>query len=592
MAEAEYLLPGRQRDSESTLSLSVNGEEHRTSPPPAEEPQQAPSVSVVPNRPASPAPLTNGNGHHLFKNTTPHSNRSKAFKKKKKCLSDIFGHIVGGKDSANKAGQLHTTRALKEEPKDSPYADLDSVPMLNRPKRTALSPIYDTDATDGQEHSSEKVKKTSKKLNLIQDLSYSSCIFQNKVTSKDLEQRPGKLSHGSREQHSGTLSASSRLITNALKAAEEIEIKDGPPISLISPEAPSGGRFSKTPDDVAATETELSPNWKSPSKTCSFVNHSSPKRRARKLDKKLVHNGSLLKSKCEGPTQKPVKIKTETSPSDLSTTSSSLSLSPLDTFQESKELRFKSLAMEDSSDSELSAFRPDSNYKFSTFLMLLKDMHDTRKKEGKPLVLPPSATLIKEEPLVIPIAAEGGLSPKIKLENGQPEKPTLSQSTPVKATPCAKEGVSADTYHCEDLPPHAEVGSSEKQRRKQRLPSKLKLATPDLPLDKTERERTGVHSDLTEPVSESLGPDSSASCVEKSSEIAVAPKKRWQLLEEAAGIEAAGSETSAETKGSPTMRASPDPDQSAEAHAEHDSQSSDASSTAGKTQAGALRFVD
>ncbi|XP_027864783.1 histone-lysine N-methyltransferase, H3 lysine-36 and H4 lysine-20 specific-like [Xiphophorus couchianus] len=601
VAEAEYLLPGRQRNSESALSLPVNGEEHLSSLPPPEEPLEAPSVSIVPNRPDSPGPTTNGNGHHLFKNSTAHGNKSKALKKKKKCLSDIFGHIVGGKETANKAGQLHaTTRALKEEPKDSPYADLDSVPMLNRPKRTALSPKYDTDTTDRKEHASVKVKKTSKKLNLCSDPSDLSCIFQNKATSKDPEQRPGKLSQGSSEKHSGTLSASSRLITKALKAAEETNHKDGPATSRVPPEAPREDCFGKTPTDTAIT-AELSPNRKYPSKTCSFVNHSSPKRRARKLNKKPVHNGSVVRSKCEGitrPAQQPVRIKAENSPSDLST-SSSLSLSPMDTFQDSKELRFKSLAMEECSESELSVFRPDSNYKFSTILMLLKDMHDTREKEGKPLVLPPSATLIKEEPLVIPTAAEGGplrgscegLPLQIKLENGQSEKPMLSQSTPVKTKLCTKDGASADTYHCEGFPPHAEVGSSEKQRRKQRLPSKLKLTTPDLRLDVPERDFISFQSGLTEPVTDSFGPDSSASYLEKSSEIAVAPKKRWQLVEEAAETEAAGSERSAETeapaemKGSPTMRASPD----LEAHTENDSRSSDASSTTGQSENKRLR---
>ncbi|MEQ2267524.1 hypothetical protein XENORESO_007118, partial [Xenotaenia resolanae] len=602
VAEAEYLLPGRQRNNESTLSGSVNGEEHLTSPPPAEEPPENPSVSIVPNRPTSPAPVTNGNAHHLFKNSTAHGNKSKAFKKKKKCLSDIFGHIIGGKEPSSKAGQLHTTtHALKEEPKDSPYADLDSVPMLNRPKRTALSPIYDTDTTDRKERGSAKVKKTFKKLNLCTDFSYSSCIFQNKPSSADVdpEQRPGELSHGSSEKHSGTLSASSRLITKALKAAEETDLKDGSTTRQISSEGPSDNCFGKTSTD-SAIKTELSPNRKTPSKTRSFVNHSSPKRRARKLDKKLIHNGSVIKSKCEGitqPTQQPVKVKTENSPSELSTTSSSLSLSPMGTFQDGKELRFKSLGIEDDSDSELGAFRPDSNYKFSTFLMLLKDMHDTREKEGKPLVLPQSATLIKEEPLVIPTATEGdslrgscdGLPLQIKLEIGQSEKPTLSQSTPVKAKLCTKEDVSAKTCHCEDFSPHVEVGSSEKQRRKQRLPSKLKLRTPEPSLNETDRGFISVHPDLSEPVSDSLGPDFSTNCIERSSEIVVAPKKRWQLVEEAAETEAAGSETYAEMKGSPTMRASPDLDRSAEAHAENDSHSSDASSTAGQSDNKRLR---
>ncbi|XP_030000928.1 LOW QUALITY PROTEIN: histone-lysine N-methyltransferase, H3 lysine-36 and H4 lysine-20 specific-like [Sphaeramia orbicularis] len=89
------------------------------------------------------------------------------------------------------------------------------------------------------------------------------------------------------------------------------------------------------------------------------------------------------------------------------TSSPPSSLSPMDAFQDVTELMFKSLVKEDSTDSEAKVFRPDSNYKFSTFLMLLKDMHDTREKEGKPLTLPPSPVLIKEEPLVIPTSTGG-----------------------------------------------------------------------------------------------------------------------------------------------------------------------------------------
>ncbi|XP_012713566.2 histone-lysine N-methyltransferase, H3 lysine-36 specific [Fundulus heteroclitus] len=587
VAEAECLLPGRQRKSEGEASVSVNGEEHLTGPPPTEA---LPSeTSVATSRPASPGPAANGNGHHPFKSPTACGNKSKGLRKKKKCLSDIFGHIVGGKESSNRAAKLHTaTRALKEEPKDSPYADLDSVPMLNRPKRTALSPVHDTGATDKKGRGSVKVKKTSKKLEPCKDVSDLSCMFQSAPTSEDAdpERRPGGLPRGSGEKHSGTLSASSRLITKALKAEEETRLNEG--------RIPSEGPFDASSVD-AAIKSELSPNWKAPSRTGSFVNHSSPKRRGRKLDKKLIHNGSVIKSKYERlarPAQQPVQIKTESSLSDLSTTSSSLSLSPVDALQDGKELKFKSLETEDSGD----VFRADSNYKFSTFLMLLKDMHDTREKEGKPLVLPPSATLIKEEPLLIPAAMEGGslmgscdgLPLQVKLENGQSARPAQRQSTPVKSQPCAKGDVPADTYHCEGFPPHAEVGGSEKQRRKQRLPSKLKLRTPERSVEESEREFISVPV-LTEPASGSLGPIASAGGVEKSSEIAVAPKKRWQLAEEAVETEAAGGEPSAEIKGSPTRSVSSDLDLGAEAHAENDSLSSDASSSAGQSDNKRLR---
>ncbi|KAK7925074.1 hypothetical protein WMY93_007384 [Mugilogobius chulae] len=64
------------------------------------------------------------------------------------------------------------------------------------------------------------------------------------------------------------------------------------------------------------------------------------------------------------------------------------------------ELSFQSV--NDSSNGK--PFKADANYKFSTFLMMIKDLHDTREKDGAPLELeigPPSAH-IKKEPMIMP----------------------------------------------------------------------------------------------------------------------------------------------------------------------------------------------
>uniref|UniRef100_A0A7N6F7R4 Histone-lysine N-methyltransferase, H3 lysine-36 specific n=1 Tax=Anabas testudineus TaxID=64144 RepID=A0A7N6F7R4_ANATE len=160
--KAEYLLPARQRNTESVLSESINGELH-SSPVPSEKPQEALPHSVDSDRTPSPNRAPSDNEHHSIKNSTIQSNKSKVCKKKKKCLSDIFGHIVGGSKESSTvntvADKCHrTTRALREEPKDSPYADLDSVPMLHRPKRTAVSPPQDVDRLVSKEKCSSKAK--------------------------------------------------------------------------------------------------------------------------------------------------------------------------------------------------------------------------------------------------------------------------------------------------------------------------------------------------------------------------------------------------------------------------------------------------
>ncbi|XP_042349048.1 histone-lysine N-methyltransferase, H3 lysine-36 specific isoform X2 [Plectropomus leopardus] len=610
VAEAECLLPSRQRNTESVLSVSVNGEERVPSPLPAEKPQEGPSVSVDRGHSPSPTIAPNGNVHDLIKNSAAvQSNKSKACKKKKKCLSDIFGHIVGGSKESSTitkmADQFHTTtRALKDEPKDSPYADLDSVPILHRPKRTALSPIQDMDSVVRKEQGLTKAKaKLTEKVNHSTDPGDSSCVLTNKSSSKatHFEQSLGscnELSNSSTEKHSLSLPASSRLMTRALKAGEDTNLKDALSSSQIS-HAHADECPDNRPTD-SPIKTERSPDWESPSSASSSTNHSSLKRRARKPDKKQIRNGSLMKSKCADsslPTVQPVKVKTENPDLSFSASPTS-SLSPMEAFQDIKELMFKSLVKEDSSDSELTAFRPDSNYKFSTFLMLLKDMHDTREQEGKPLTLPPSPVLIKEEPLVIPTSTGGeqlkgscdGFSPGIKTENGQ----SAAKNTAVKTKNRTKPIMTADTYHFEDFPVRSLVGNSDKPRRKQRLPAKLKLSIPGLSSDLADlaygREFVSGHADLADPGSSSppVLADPPASYLDKNSGSAVAPKKRWQMIEEAA--ENKGEvEVSAEMNGSYTVRPCLDLDLGVEKQAESDSHLSETSSTAGHSENKRLR---
>uniref|UniRef100_A0AAX7VM72 Histone-lysine N-methyltransferase, H3 lysine-36 specific n=2 Tax=Astatotilapia calliptera TaxID=8154 RepID=A0AAX7VM72_ASTCA len=541
VAEAEYLLPGRQRKSETVLSVSVKGDERIPSPLPNEKGHKSPSVSVDSSEPPASSTASNGNEHHLIKNSTNQGNNNKAQKKKKKCLSDIFGHIVSGSKESS-TGQLHTApRALKEEPKDSPYADLDSVPMLHRPKRTALSPVHSIEVQ--REKSSTKAKKSTEKVSRGAD-SFSS--LKNKRTSKNTNSGQRLDSCVESEKTSVDLPASSGLMTRALQAEEETDFKDAVATSHFSAEASADESPANTPTN-ASMNTEMSPTRESSCSVSLSVNHSSPKRRARKLDKKLIRNGSWIKSKCVVTTEstlQPVKIKTESTVRDITTTSQSLSLSPMDSFPDIQEIKFKSLAKEDSSDSETAAFRTDSNYKFSTFLMLLKDLHDTREKEGKPLTIPPSPALIKEEPLVIPASTD------VDTPNGS--------YSPVRTPP----------------------GSSEKQRRKQRLPAKLKLSISGLSSDLADmaygREFVSGHADLADSGSVPVvAADPSTSYLDNNSEAMLAPKKRWQVVEEAA--ERKGELLS---EASDEMMASPDLEPGAEKCTESDSHLSDGSSSA------------
>lgn len=71
-------------------------------------------------------------------------------------------------------------------------------------------------------------------------------------------------------------------------------------------------------------------------------------------------------------------------------------------FKNVEEVSFQSLTNE--ADGKPVSFKANKNYKYSTILMMLKDLHDARERDGTPLELqigPPSAH-VKKEPLVMP----------------------------------------------------------------------------------------------------------------------------------------------------------------------------------------------
>ncbi|KAM4547278.1 uncharacterized protein nsd1b isoform 2-T3 [Fundulus diaphanus] len=127
----------------------------------------------------------------------------------------------------------------------------------------------------------------------------------------------------------------------------------------------------------------------------------------------------------------PLTSKIKAKQEDQSPTIQSSPPSPfsfMKTFKNVKEVSFQSLS--NGRDGKPVSFKSDPKYQFSTFLMMLKDLHDTREREGAPLELnigPPSAH-VKEEPSVIP--------PKAPLE-GQGQKtecvPRKTDSVPDKS---------------------------------------------------------------------------------------------------------------------------------------------------------------
>ncbi|XP_077402449.1 uncharacterized protein nsd1b [Vanacampus margaritifer] len=133
----------------------------------------------------------------------------------------------------------------------------------------------------------------------------------------------------------------------------------------------------------------------------------------------------------------PLSSNVKTKEVDLSTSLSSppSPFSFMNALKNVEEVSFQSLT--DQANGKALAFKPDMNYKFSTFLMMMKDMHDTRERDGAPLELeigPPSAH-VKKEPLVMP-----GMAPLAGLEQGiVNDDPDFSPSTDTTRSHMSKE---------------------------------------------------------------------------------------------------------------------------------------------------------
>ncbi|XP_077465484.1 histone-lysine N-methyltransferase, H3 lysine-36 specific-like [Stigmatopora argus] len=461
VSEAERLLSARQRHAET---FSLNGDQ--ATPTPAQEPPS--STQDAGQFSGSGVP---GRNERVVGNPA----RNKTCKKKKKCLSDIFGHIISGSTESSDTLDLRTeSRALKTQ----------TFPVPPCPKLPPMSPLRELDGqsqkfTDTVPHGTDSCNSHG--------------AFAD--TSDCKNARLNQSGHISRETLPVHLLATGHFLA---EAGEEVERQDRADPSQTSADL-----------DAVALRIPTSPTRDA----LPWLSHDTPNRRARKPERKTKHVGEDQKDS----SARPVQIKTENLRSDLSPSSPS----PLDALPDAKEVTFRSL-VDDNGDSQAALFCPDSSFKFSTFLMLLKDIHDTRAKAGKPLVVPPSPLLIKEEPLVVP-------SPSCKdLPTGS--SPTLSRQMRTEGVPQnaknkrrRKSFMSTDTYLLERFP------NADKQRRKQRLPAKVKDSLSDLapssPL---------VHGDATSAASANprVPCESAANYLNKSAGSPVAPKKRWQMLEE------------------------------------------------------------
>ncbi|XP_072302120.1 uncharacterized protein nsd1b [Eucyclogobius newberryi] len=233
------------------------------------------------------------------------------------------------------------------------------------------------------------------------------------------------------------LPASSRLMTRAFEAMEDTELKKESEKSKknsISPRKIGKDAQSSTwkPEtnldfcsDLDSVENYCNSGFSSPSASpvSSMLSDDF------EVDVKSEEEGVLISS------TPPVdfipltsKVLSKRDDQDAPATSP---FSFMSGFKDVDELSFQSMG--DGSDGKTAPFKTDANYKFSTFLMMIKDLHDTREKDGSPLELeigPPSRN-IKEEPMIMPEVELAHQETQNSEESQSPKKLYLKKTSSI-----------------------------------------------------------------------------------------------------------------------------------------------------------------
>ncbi|XP_058271266.1 histone-lysine N-methyltransferase NSD2 isoform X2 [Hemibagrus wyckioides] len=320
---------------------------------------------------------------------------------------------------------------------DSPYSDIDSVPQIRRCPKGSGQPSLT--CTNDRPVSSQNDKETKKNIEVQGGLWFSkagkgqtsgvfsragiksvNCSFGKvsckikipesaSVKSRD-NQVPGS-EHQSVEakktldKRVACLPASSRLMTRALKALEDAQLQQ-PSSQELQQTMPS----SETDNDITSKEKtkakltrqkiSAGPELKADIKSDSKAPVDPSDLEDNEVAVKSEEESCLISSEPVVFNASELKQENQASEAVMFSASSPFRVNIQDG-EDMKEITFKSLNTEKNGTS--TPFRPDANYKYSTFLMLLKDIHDSREKDGRPLVVEPLPTkkLIKEEPSVI-----------------------------------------------------------------------------------------------------------------------------------------------------------------------------------------------
>ncbi|KAK3524296.1 hypothetical protein QTP70_027035 [Hemibagrus guttatus] len=374
-----------------------------------------------------PETQANGNVSHEDQNFT--LMKSKCKKKPRKSSAAFFTNY----------DTFVCEKTEMEDVVDSPYSDIDSVPQIRRCPKGSGQPSLT--CTNERPVSSQNDKETKKNIKVQGGLWFSkagkgqtSGVF-SRAGIKSVNCSFGKVSCkikvpesasvksrdnqaiGSEHQPAETkktldkrvacLPASSRLMTRALKALEDAQLQQP-----SSQELQQTLQSSETDNDITSNEKtkdkstrqkisaepDLKADVKSDSVFKASVDPSDLE--DNEVAVKSEEESCLISSEPVGFSASQLKQENQASDVAMFSASSPFCVNIQDD-EDMKEITFKSLETERKGKS--TPFRPDANYKYSTFLMLLKDIHDSREKDGRPLVIEPLPTkkLIKEEPSII-----------------------------------------------------------------------------------------------------------------------------------------------------------------------------------------------
>ncbi|KAG9265901.1 histone-lysine N-methyltransferase, H3 lysine-36 and H4 lysine-20 specific isoform X2 [Astyanax mexicanus] len=418
VAEAEAFFLEKPRMTSPTLDFSEKSSADRT----GSDHESKAFITQLPMGTLESGHLHNGKIINKEPNVLP---KSKCKKKQRKSSTARFSKLE---------------EFVSEEAMDSPYSDIDSVPQIRRcPKgndQNTKSFISDHPSKHFVTPNDKESKKSPEGQGGLwftksgkgqtsgvfsrAGIKSVNCSFGKvscKIKMPDtpiMKFRDGQVTgpeHSSVEakktidRRVASLPASSRLMTRALRAMEEAELQKKPTPSQNQeqafPDDDQGSNISTskyTSHKKKKVKTAFSPDLKVEASETSSISS----------DVLSLKDDDLVKSEDEAylispePSDRNSNCKQETCVSDVSSSSTpSPLLFNMQDFEDMKEINFKSLESEKNGKS--TTLRTDANYKFSTFLMLLKDVHDSREKDGKPLVLEslPTNVLIKEEPSLI-----------------------------------------------------------------------------------------------------------------------------------------------------------------------------------------------